>query len=191
MPTSFFLLSFNHTCTRNEFGRKTTTLQKFGEKSHHSRNRPFFFHRMPRLARWSYVWSGREIWHLKWRLPRMGYVHGLTGYGTSLDVGELLNVFFSALLDEFDEWTLRERIKWVSEMISTYIYIYVYLYTKTYIYRYTYILISTYTHTYTYTYIHIYTYTSILMHMYDTYMYACTYTYTDTHIHRHMIKWKV
>lgn len=33
----------------------------------------------------------------------MGYVHGLTGYGASLDAGELLNVFFSALLDEFDE----------------------------------------------------------------------------------------
>lgn len=179
MPTSFFLLSFNHTCTRNEFGRKTTTLQKFGEKSHHSRNRPFFFHRMPRLARWSYVWSGREIWHLKWRLPRMGYVHGLTGYGTSLDVGELLNVFFSALLDEFDEWTLRERIKWVSEMISTYIYICLSIYKDIHIqiYIYTYKYIHTHVYIYIYTHIHLYIYT----YAYVRHIHVCLYIY----IHRY------
>lgn len=90
--------------------------------------------------------------------------------------GWTFKCFFSALLDEFDEWTPRERHKmgvWNEE------HIYIYLYTQIHIYRYTCILIRTYTHTLIH--IHIYTYTSVLMHMYDTYMYAYIYIY----IHRY------
>lgn len=145
-------------------------------------DRCFFSCRMPRLARWSYVWSGREIWHLKWRLPRMGYVHGLTGERKPRGMWvNLLNVFFSALLDEFDEWTLREHIKWVSEMNSTNMYIYIFIY----IHRYTYTDIHIYSYVHTHTHLYIYTYTHIRIYIY-TYAYVrhihvCLYIY----IHRY------
>ena len=91
--------------------------------------------------------------------------------------GWTFKCFFSALLDEFDEWRLRERIKWVSEMNSTYICLSIYTDIHIQIYIYTYKCIHTHLYIYIYTHIHLYIYT----YAYVRHIHVCLYIY----IHRY------